>query len=235
MLSAIIPVQEIPAGTVLPVQVGTTLKIDDSFAGKKIEGRVMQEVPLPGGKKIKEKTRITGHVVRVGKQQPSGSSMAIQFDTIEQGSRSAPLTLSLLALASSFSIEQAQLPINSSSNVDPTSQWVTRQVGGDIVRRGWGKAGSASGVTGRWLEGSSVMIALTPNPAAGCPGGIGYDHQQAVWVFSSGACGTYGFKDIRIANSGSSQPLGEIVLTSTEKIELRSGSGWLFMVIANRM
>lgn len=35
----------------------------------------------------------------------------------------------------------------------PNTQWVTRQVGGDLVRRGWGKVFSASGVEGKKVSG----------------------------------------------------------------------------------
>src|SRR5215472_6702525 len=100
-------------------------------------------------------------------------------------------------------VAQAQIPINSSSDRDPVSQWVTRQVGGDVVNRGRGKAASKSGAVGTWVEGSSVLMKLTPNRDAGCPGdGPGYDREQAVWIFSSAACGVYGVTNLEIASSG---------------------------------
>ena len=76
------------------------------------------------------------------------------------------------------------------------------------------------------------MIKLTPNPAAGCPSGPGYDREQAVWIFSSAACGTYGMNDVKVAGSGGTPPLGEIVLTSNRSVGIRGGSGWMLIVVA---
>jgi len=234
LFSAILLAQEIPVGTVVPVMLSSGLNAKEDEPGKKIKGSVMQEVSLPDGDKIKERSGITGHVVRTVQQGPSGSSIVIRFDAIESSQRTIPLTASLLAVASASNVDHAQSPINSSSNSEPSTQWVTRQVGGDIVRRGWGKAGSSSGVVGRWVGGTSVVIKLTPNAEAGCPSGPGYDREQAVWAFSSAACGTYGLTNVKIASSGSATPLGEVVLQSTKNILMRGGSGWLLIVVGRQ-
>lgn len=228
-----VPFEELPAGTVVPVMISTGLNAEKDQVGKQIEGRVMQDVPLPEGERIKRRARMIGHVVSVTPGS-SGSSMVVKFDTIENGEHTIHLTAALLAMASFTSVADAQAPINSSSDRDPVSLWVTRQVGGDFVNRGRGKASSRGGAEGTWLEGSSVLMKLTPNPAAGCPGGgPGYDRQQAVWVFSSAACGTYGFSDLKIAKSGTTPPLGEIGLKSGKNIVVRGGSGWLLIEAAS--
>ena len=86
------------------------------------------------------------------------------------------------------------------------------------------------GAEGRWIGGSSVAIKLTPNASAGCSGGPGYDREQAVWIFSSAACGTNGLPDVRITSGGGSDPIGEIGLRSKGNINIRGGSGWLLIV-----
>ena len=164
LLSPIALAQELPPGTVVPIELSSGLNAKKDEAGKRIEGRVMQEVPVPGGDKINERSRISGHVVRVTKPGTSGSSIVLRFDAIEDGGRTIPLTAALLAVASMDSVADAQTPINSTSDRDPVSQWVTRQVGGDVINRGRGTAGSTRGVVGKWVRGSSVMIKLTPNP-----------------------------------------------------------------------
>jgi len=225
------PGQQIPAGTVVPIQIKTGLNAEHDAAGKKIVGRVMQDVPIPGGAKIKEKASVIGHVVRVTKPGPSGASMVVSFDTIENDGQGIPVKAALLAVASSMEVSQAQSPVNSTSNLDSTSQWTTRQVGGDIVRRGWGKVGSSDGVEGKWINGTAVAIKLTPNPKAGCPGGgPGYEGEQSVWVFSSAACGTYGLSNATVARTGATSPVGEIELKSSKNLLIRSGSGWLLML-----
>jgi hypothetical protein len=223
--------QALPAGTVIPVMISTGLNAAKDEPGKKIEGSVMQLVPLPSGGKIDARARITGHVVSVGKAQPSGATMVLKFDTIEDHGRTIPLTVALLAVASSQSVAEAQAPIEANSDLEPVSQWVTRQVGGDVVNRGRGKVASHDGVVGTWVEDSSVLVRLTPNPKAGCPSGPGYDREQATWIFSSAACGTYGLNDATVASSGRTSPLGEITLKGDRNIAIRGGSGWLLITL----
>ncbi len=111
------------------------------------------------------------------------------------------------------------------------SGWVTRQVGGDVVSRSQRKVGTPGGLTGTWIEDSSVIIRLTPNADAGCPGGAGYDRPQAVWIFSSSACGTYDLGNARIASSGATPPLGNVSISSDRNLQIRGGSGWLLITV----
>lgn len=234
LFSTMLLAQELPAGTAIPIKLSTGLNAKHDEAGKKIEGVVMQDVLLPANTKIREKARVTGHLVSVTRPSRSGSGMVVRFDTIEDQAHTIPLKAAVLALASVDNVSQARTPINSSSDLDPVSQWVTRQVGGDVVNRGRGKVGSGEGMIGTWVEGSSVRMKLTPNPQAGCPDGPGYDEEQAVWVFSSAACGTYGLGGLKIVSSGATPPIGDIVLKSTGNVALRGGSGWLLIVVADQ-
>lgn len=230
VVSPAIPSQ-IPAGTVIPVMLSSSLNTIKDVQGKRLEGSVMQDVFLPSGERISRLSRVIGHVMKVTRSGPTGSRVVLQFDAIKDHGKTIALTAGLLALASQFSVWDAQAPISMSSDVFAADQWATRQVGGDIVRRDWRKVGTKEGLSGRWLEGNSVLIKLTPNPDAGCASGPGYDREQALWVFSSAACGTYGLSDVEIASSGDIAPLGQIVLASSHKIAIRGGSGWLLMVV----
>jgi len=228
---AVAQAQQIPPGTVVPVMLDTALDAGRTKSDRQIEGRVMQDVLLYAKDKIKERSRIRGHIVNVTKPGASGAAITLKFDVISEGGRTIPITAALLAVASNAAVSEAQSPINVTSDRDPMTQWTTRQIGGDVVSRSQGKAGSKKGVTGTWLGGTSVAIKLTPNPTSGCPSGPGYDEMQAVWVFSSDACGVYGLRDIDIANSGKSSPLGDIVLKSDRKLSIGPGSGWLLITI----
>ena len=230
LLAAVATSAGLPAGTAIPVMLRSGLNAKKDKAGQKLDGEVTQEVPLSSGGKISQKSRITAQIVSVTKPGSSGSSIVLKFDTIQDNGRTIPVTAALLAVASFTSVSHAQSPINASSNMESDTVWVTRQVGGDVVNRGRGKVGSRYGVLGRWLGGSSVVAKLTPNPNAGCPSGPGYEREQAVWIFSSAACGTYGLGNLKIASSGSSPPFGKIVLTSDRNVEIRGGSGWLLIV-----
>lgn len=229
LLLPVAPGDRIPVGTVIPVMLSSSLNAAKDKSDKRIEGRVMQDVSLPSGIEIRQGARIVGHTVNVSKGS-SGSSIAVKFTAIQNESRSIPVTLGLLALASMSRVNDAQLPASGNSDKDPDTQWVTRQVGGDLVRRGWGRVFSSGGIEGRWTGGSSVVIKLTPNVASGCSDGPGYEREQAVWIFSSSACGTYGLGDAKIASSGIARPFGEINLTSNRNINIRGGSGWLLIV-----
>ena len=226
---------EIPAGTVIPIMLSSELNVKKAKIGQQIEGKVMQDVPLSADAKINKGSRVMGRIVSLTRPGSSGSSMVVQFDTIEDHDRTIPIQTAALAIASMGSVAQAQVPINvASSDSDSVDQWTTRQVGGDIVNRGRGKAGSPDGELGRWLEGSSVMIKLAPNPGEGCPSGPGYDREQAVWIFSSAACGTYDLGPMKIASSGENAPFGDVTLKSDRDIAIRKGSGWLLITLAGK-
>jgi hypothetical protein len=223
--------QQIPAGTVIPVMLNTGLNAGKDGAGKNIEGKVMQDVSTPLGFTISRGSRITGQIVSAGKSGGSDSSLVLKFDSIQDHGRSIPLTAAVLAVASMQSVAQAQAPINSNSDMVSASGWVTRQVGGDVVSRSQRKVGTPGGLTGTWLEDSSVLIKLTPNADAGCPSGPGYDRPQAVWIFSSSACGTYDLGSAKIANSGTTPPLGNVSISSDHNLQIRGGSAWLLITV----
>jgi len=227
--------QQVPAGTTIPIMLDSELNSKKDDAGKKIDGKVMQEVPLLSGGQISRGAHISGHVVSVTKPAGSGANIVVKFDSIEDRGHSIPLTAALLAVASTASVAQAQAPINNTaSGQESSDSWVTRQVGEDIVNRQQHMAGSPGGATGTWLGGTSVLIKLTPNPDSGCPDGPGYKGAQAVWIFSSAACGTYGFNDVVVVSSGATAPVGEIILGSSENLIVRGGSGWLLMTVAEK-
>jgi hypothetical protein len=223
--------QQIPVGTAIPVMLRSDLNASKDKAGEQIEGKVMQEIALPGGDRISKHARISGHVVSVTRKGPSGSTIVFKFEAIEDDKRTIPLSAAVLAVASMAAVSEAQSPIGTAPDRDPVTQWRTRQVGGDVVDRGRGKVVSKGGIEGKWVEGSSIVSKLTPNPRAGCPDGPGYDQEQAVWIFSSAACGVYGMSDTKITNSGAKPPLGKIELQSIGNVNVRGGSGWLLMTV----
>jgi len=69
-----------------------------------------------------------------------------------------------------------------------------------------------------------------------CRGAVdGNDRPQALWVFSSDACGTYGLERVSIAHAGRSNPLGIIVLISERgNLKIAGGAGMLLRVNASR-
>jgi hypothetical protein len=219
----------IPVGTALPVALSSTLDARKDKPGQKIEARLMQDVPLSAGQKIKAGARVTGHIVGVTKLAGGGSRMVLNFDQITTGGRTIPLTLAVRAVATSDSVYQAEVPINPTSNYESQNQWVMRQVGGEIVNRRLGMVGSDAGVVGRYDNGAP-WGKLTSAIDGDCTAADGNGIEQALWVFSTSACGLYGFEDLRLAHDGRTAPVGQIVLESGKNLHVGGGSGWFLLV-----
>jgi hypothetical protein len=220
--------QDIPAGTAIPIMLSSSLDAKKNKPGETIEAKTMQEVSIPSGESIKRGSRVTGHVVAV-KTGAGGSRITLQFDQLEAEGKTIALSVSLRAVASTYSVSQTQNPLNADSTYVGSNSWTTRQVGGDIVNRSRGLVGSSSGIVGKWT-GSGVWGKLTPAPERGCPATDGNDQEQALWVFSTSACGVYGSRGLKLAHAGRTGPPGQIVLESQQDLRLRGGSGWLLLV-----
>ena len=220
--------QSLPAGTALPVEVGSSLNAKSAKPGQKIEGKLMQEVRLPSDVILKKGSSVTGHVISA-KKPGGGASIVVQFDRLQSDKQTIPLNVSLRALASSTDVFNAGLPTGPSSTGEFSGNWITRQVGGELVFRGRGYVASNEGRVGTW-SGNGVWGKL--QPADDCPASDGNGAEQALWVFSTSACGTYGLEDVKLAHAGRSAPVGQITLDSSKDIEIRGGSGWLLLVNA---
>lgn len=220
--------QNLPVGTALPVSIGSSLNAKSAKPGQRIEGKLMQEVML-ADTKLKSGSRVTGHVVSVTRPGASGARIVLQFDQIQDEHKIMPLHVGARAVASSQSVFNAGLPVDTNSTDESSEEWVTKQVGGEYVFRGRGYVSSDQGKVGIW-SGSGVWGKLSD--AGDCPASDSTNPQQALWIFSTTACGAYGFEHAKLEQSGLTPPLGQIVLSSTKDIDLRSGSGWLLVVLA---
>ena len=215
--------QSLPSGTALPVMLGTTLNAKNDKPGQKIEGKLMQEVVLPSGSVIKKGSRVSGEIVSV-----QLSRITIQFNELEDEHQVVPLNVALRAVAAEENVFQAGTPIDAASTYESSDEYVTKQVGGDVVFRGRGYVASDQGKIGRWT-GNGVWGKLAPG--GDCPATDDNRQEQALWIFSTTACGTYGFeKQLTIAHAGRATPVGQITLQSSQDILVRGGSGWLLIV-----
>jgi len=87
---------KIPVGTILPVQLNSSLHSDKARVGEQISARIMQDVPLQGGRKIHTGAKVIGHVVSA---RPAANGMmadlSLRFDTLAMGKRSVPVITNL--------------------------------------------------------------------------------------------------------------------------------------------
>jgi hypothetical protein len=187
-------VQQLPAGTLLPVILNSDINASKSKVGQKISARLKQDVPLGDNGRVKAGSEIIGHIVSVqGGSDGSSAKVVLTFDTLKADGRTYPLTTSLRALASMQAVYQARLPINGSTPDNLSVwDWTTRQVGGEIVFGGQKKVESTAGVVGTMVEPGWVIGIPRPNPEAGC-GDPENKSIQAFWIFSTDACGAYGW------------------------------------------
>ena len=222
----------IPAGTILPVALNSTLNSRRLKAGQAITARVMQDVPLSPGATIHAGAKIVGQVTAVKPADGAGGSqVSFRFDTLISGRQRIPITANLRALASMMAIEAAQLPESGPDRGTSMNAWTTDQIGGEVVYRGGGPVAKGLQFVGEPVYGG-VLVHVSGKPGTECRGEIeGNDRLQALWVFSSDACGAYDFPDLKIAHAGRTNPLGEITLESDKgDVKLRAGSGMLLRV-----
>lgn len=204
----------LPPGTVLPAMLST--KLDSHLKpGQPIHATIMQNIPLPEGK-IPERSKLVGHVVSVASDQ-----IVIQFDSLEIKHQVIPVLLSLRAIASMMEVEYAQVPVLNQG--DSSSTWITPQIGGEFAHRGWHLMDDNTPVGETLFDGST--LAPLRASSRGCSANRTI---QALWLFSSDACGAYGYPGLTIADA----PMGQIALHFDGKPLVRGGSGLLLQVVS---
>jgi len=225
---------KIPVGTVLPVRLNHGFSSKSATEGREITGRIMQDVPLANQQKIPEGAKVLGTIVSVVKGGPNGNGrIAFRFDTLEIHHHQVPLVTNLRAIAGFMEVQFAQTPETSPGFGTPTTWVTTRQIGGDEV---YGVGGpvtdQSNNHVGKGVFGG-VLAHVRAQPGSKCRGPMdNEDRLQALWVFSSDACGVYGMEGVTIAHAGRTEPLGEIVLEAEHGDVLVSGaSGMLLRVI----
>jgi len=218
----------IPAGTILPVQLNSSLSSHRSHPGQKISARIMQDVPLSSTARLPAGAKVRGRIVAIT-AQPAGISF--RFDQVKVRQQLIPITGNLRAIASMMEVQDAQVPDAGPDRGTPWA-WVNRNlIGGEVA---YGQGGPVA--RGDEVVGESLFVGVLAKPRAnrvgGCRGEIDDNsRRQALWVFSSDACGVYGLDGVQIAHHGRTVPMGEITLSSTNgSVMIRSGSGLLLRV-----
>jgi len=223
--------ESIPAGTILPVQLKTTIDSRKARSRQAISARVMQNVPLPGGSKIRAGAQVQGWVGEVHTDGQGNTSVAFRFNTLEAGKRRISISTNLRAMATMMAVEAAQLPASGPDRGTSDFYWVTEQIGGETVYHGGGPVTHGSSVVGKSVA-DGVLV--HPSAAGKCGGEEDFDDRpQAFWVFASNACGLYDFPDLKLMHTGRSEPRGETTISSTGgAVKIPAGSGLLLRVLA---
>jgi hypothetical protein len=231
------PSLTIPAGTVLPVVLRTTIS-PKLKQGDKVHGQIAQDVPLPNDSKIHKGSRVEGEVVSVRPgSNGSGTEVSIRFDKIRADGQTISVTTDLRAIAGFMDVFDATTPDTGTGEGEVYHWLTTTQIGGDSVFGRGGTVGSAhdsSKVVGKSLMSGGVLGEVSANEQGRCRGAIDDNtNPQALWVFSSDACGTYGLSKVNITHKGRTEPVGTFTLDMQDpKVKIQSGAGLLLRVIS---
>ncbi len=227
----------IPSGTILPVRLRTNISSEKSKVGQIVVGRIAQDVPLPDGSNIRAGSKVEGRIVEVTPVgSASGPRISIQFEKVYSQGKAIPVTTNLRAMAGFMEVMQTGVPEEGASEGTPSNWWTTTQVGGDSVYGVGGPVMSAqdsSEVVG-WSVNGGVLSVVSAKEGTKCRGPVaGNKSHQALWVFSSDACGMYGMEHIQIVHAGRTHPVGIISLASdSSKIKIPNGTAMLLRVNA---
>jgi hypothetical protein len=221
----------IPAGTVLPIHLDKPISVKEAQPGHTIEASVMQDVPLPDGEKISMKAKVMGSIVSSQKDADGqGVSLTFKFTQLEEKKGKLTIVTYLRAVAGFLAVRSAQMPNTGADSGSPSGWATTILVGGDVRFGDGGAVRHGKETVGKGVVGG-VLGQIIANPALGCEGGDGANAPQALWVFSSNACGVYGIKGVKIAHAGKGEPIGEITLHfAKDDMKLEPGTGMLLRI-----
>lgn len=222
---------QIPPGTILPVRLNHRISSRNARPGQIITARIMQDVPLANRGKIREGTKVKGKIASASANGTQGARIVFRFDGIESHHEEIPILTSLRAMASFMEVMFAQTPETTPGFGDPYVWSVTHQIGGDV------KYGVGGPVTDQFNNTvgkgtfDGVLVQVRARAGTNCRGALDEDRLQALWVFSSDACGVYGMDGVRIVHAGRTDPVGEIILArESPKLNLPAGTAMLLRV-----
>ena len=225
----------IPSGTILPIRLNSTISSATCKPGQVITGRIMQNVLLASGGKIREGSKIIGHIVEVTPEAAGAQArVSFQFEKVVFSNQTITILTNLRAIAGFMEVRDAQTPTTAPGEGDNFYWLTTVQVGGDVVYGVGGPVTTAENsdqVVGK-ASTDGVLGPVREKEGTKCRGAVdGNSFPQSLWVFSSDACGAYGLEHVSIAHAGRTDPTGIIVLTSNSgKLKIAAGTGMLLRV-----
>jgi hypothetical protein len=226
---------QIPNGTILPVRLDHGFSARNAQPGQTVTARIMQTVPLPGGGNIPAGATVSGKILSVTPAaNGAAESVSLSFHQLIFDHQKFVIAVDLRAIASFMEVNWAQVPDQALGFGTPATWADSTQIGGDSVYGAGGEVTDGqSHPVGKALY-NGVLVHVRTQPGAPCRGSLDADDRlQALWVFSSDACGVYGMRDVSIAHAGRDEPAGVITLAAPAgALKVRAGSGMLLRVTA---
>jgi hypothetical protein len=226
----------IPSGTILPMILQTTIAPSSAKQGQVIRAKIAQDVPLPGDTRIPKGSRVEGTIVEVvPAANGEGAKISVRFDKLYVRGQPMAITTDLRAVAGFMEVLEASTPNQAMGEGDVPEWMTTTQIGGDSVFGQGGVVTSArtGEVVGESPMSGGVLVRPHPNEKGNCRGSLdGTSGSQALWVFSSDACGTYGLSKVSISHAGRTDPVGTVTFDlQSHNAEIHDGAGLLLRVI----
>lgn len=192
-----------PVGTAFPVVFTHTINAADAKMGDTVTTKTTQVVILPTGDRIPQGSELIGTIVESHPHSPNEpSELAIRFETLLSAGSKSAIRVRLRAMASfvdSYSARSALVQYDTPDNS------LYSQVGGDTYFPYDAVHSPRGAVVGKATrDGIFVKLARTTaesNDRIMCDE---TDTLQAVGIFSSSACGLYGFGDFFLDEAGTS-------------------------------
>jgi len=230
LLSSLVSIAQyrIPAGTILPAQLSSTIDSRKAHPGDRISARLKQEVNVPGSK-LPQGARLSGKVLSV-----DPSRVTITFDKVEADGHAIPIRTNLRAIAGMTAVLDAQMPSNtvSGDRGSALADWNTIQVGDQVAYGRNGPLMAGSRVVGHSLMSGGVVGVPETSYGSKCRGDVGDSKTpQSLWVFATSACGVYGIDGLTLDHAGRTEPVGQIAFSSSNHVLIRAGSGVLLRVV----
>ncbi len=223
--------ESLPADTTVPVMLTSSIT-SYTHPDQAVSARIMQPVSVAPNLIIPAGAKVVGRVLERRTDSGQGSQISLRFDRILAKNRELLAPFSVRAIASRMEVNDAQTPKAGPDEGTSSDSWTTVQVGGEVRYGTGGPVMAGDTEMGKGVPDGVVARLSAPSGSACSEGSHNTKQLQSLWVFSSGACGVYGFTDMQIEQSGRTAPLGEIVLTSSGKaLKLPSGTGLLLQVV----
>jgi len=202
------------APTTLPIVFTKSISAGDAHVGDVILARTNQEAHLSNGTVIPAGTKITGHVVaakgfiydKTPYAHQQQSTLSIKFDSIEVVGASLPLDVTVRAMADPLTSWGAREP--KSSDLDSLA--TVTQIGGDQLIPSQSEVRNMDGDVVAYNKHNGVYAHLISNGR--CDGS---DVEVSVGIYSTSACGLYGFSNVAATEFGSVAAPSTITLVSS--------------------
>ena len=219
LLSPLVAHAETPSlvtSTTLPITFTRSIDAKHAKAGDAVAAKTFQKVKLADGSVIPSGARVTGHVLeaagfsfdRTPYAKQTASRLSIHFDTVQSGSTTIPLNVTVRAIADSIASVNAYAPLSN----DLDSRSPRTLIGGDQLYASQDGIENMDGDVVAYNHRDGVYAHLIPNGR--CDGG---SVEVSMGIYSASACGVYGFTGMRAVESGSASVPSTLTFVSERR------------------